>query len=126
LEARQHEPGADRLDQVAAFLAGEAELRRTLVDPACRVRPEAREPELAHREEEHGLDPIERPLRARVERAQALDRVADEFEPDGTLVPGREDVDDAAAQREVARILDQRDPVIAPFRYARRGDVGRG
>ena len=45
-------------------------------------------------------------LRRRIEPAQRLDHVADELEADRLGIAGRKDVDDAAADREGAVLVD--------------------
>ena len=56
------------------------------------------------------LEPIgrdDRALRGGSESSNRLDRVADEFEARGQVVAGREDVDDAAADAELAVLVDR-------------------
>src|SRR3546814_4354799 len=52
-------------------------------------------------------------LGQRVEEAQALQLVAEEVEPQGLFLARRKHVDDAAAHRELARLADGLDPVVA-------------
>ena len=58
------------------------------------------------RQERGADDGRDRTLRARVEFADGFDGVAEKFDADGTLRFGREDVDDAAADGELAGELD--------------------
>ncbi len=55
----------------------------------------------------------ERALRGRVEIAYRLDLVAEQFDADGHLGRGGEDVDDAAATAELTRRLDDADRFVA-------------
>ncbi len=80
--------GAERLGP-AAYVVGEQEL-------AARRRPEP-------------LDRLEGALVGDRERADLVDVVAEELHPQRVLLGGREDVDDAAAHRELAALLDQVD-----------------
>ena len=73
----------------AAYLLGEEQL-------AARRRPEP-------------LDRLQGALVGDREAADLLDVVAPELHPHRVLLRGREDVDDAAADRELAALLDQVD-----------------
>ena len=55
---------------------------------------------------------LEAALVGDLEVAHLLDRVAPQLEPQRVLLGRREDVDDAAADREVAALLDQVDPGV--------------
>ncbi len=63
--------------------------------------------EQAERQDAHGVERVLRALRLGVEPADRLDRVAEEVEPHRRLLARREEVDDAAAHREVADLVDQ-------------------
>ena len=62
---------------------------------------------LAHRRDGDAIERGDRPLRRRIELADGLDGVADELEADRQAVAGREDVGDAAANRELAVLVDR-------------------
>ncbi len=51
------------------------------------------------------LHRAERPLRIHREAAQALDLVSPELDPDRVVLGGREDIDDAAAHREISGVF---------------------
>ncbi len=55
----------------------------------------------------------ERALGERRERSDALDLVAEKLDPEGLPTRGREDVDEPAAHRDLASLLDTVDPVVA-------------
>ena len=126
LRSRQHEAGAHGLDEVAPFAPCKPELGRPLVDRPRRLRPQPRAPEFRERQQQQLVDRPERALRGRVEGTHALDRVAHELQAGRLPVADREDVQDAAPQREVAGILHQGDAVVAPLDEPRdervRGD----
>ena len=60
---------------------------------------------VAQRHDRHLIDRRDRPLRRRIVGAQRFDRVADELEPDRMRLAGGKDVDDAAADRELAVLV---------------------
>ena len=125
LDPRHGEAVADRLHQLAALLARQADLGGALVDqPRGRLR-EARAAELLHRQEQRLLDALERSLRLGIELAHALDVVTDELESERTGVSGREDVEDAATERQIAGILHQRHAVMTPLDQPLGEGVGR-
>ena len=66
------------------------------------------------------VDLAQRPLRERRERADALDLVAEELDPERLAAGGREDVDEAAADGDLAALLDPLDPLVAGERRAPR------
>ena len=76
-----------RLDQLAAPLAGGVDRR--------------------------AVDLAQRPLRERRERADALDLVAEELDPQRLAAGRREDVDEPAADGELAALLDPLDALVA-------------
>src|SRR5262249_58864769 len=96
LDAGDGQPAADRLHQLAALLAREADLGGALVDQARRTRAEARAAELLNGEQKRLLDALERSLRLGIELAQTLDVVADELEAERPGAPGRQGVEDSA------------------------------
>ena len=55
----------------------------------------------------------QRALRERRERADLLDLVAEELDPERLAAGRREDVDEPAAHRELAALLDPLDPLVA-------------
>ena len=59
------------------------------------------------------LDGVERPLRERREGAHLLDLVAEELDAERLAARGREDVDDPAANGELAALVDALDPLVA-------------
>ena len=56
---------------------------------------------------------MERALRERRERTHRLDLVAEEVDPERLAARRREDVDDAAAHRELAAVVDALHPLVA-------------
>ena len=61
---------------------------------------------LTNRDDVRLVDGAARALRGRVESAERLDRVADELDADWLFVAWREDIDDAAANTELAVLVD--------------------
>ena len=61
---------------------------------------------LAHRVDVDRVERPQRPLRGRVVEANRFDLVAEQLDPHGVTVDGREDVDDRAAHRERPGVLD--------------------
>src|SRR5439155_25890649 len=64
-------------------------------------------------EDRGGGDRMERPLRERRERADRLDLVPEELDAQGLAAGRRKDVDQAAANRELAPVVDALDPFVA-------------
>ena len=62
------------------------------------------------------VDLAQRALRERREGADALDLVAEELDPQRLAAGGREDVDEAAAHRELPALLDPLDALVAGAR----------
>ena len=97
-----------------------------------------RRQELAKRRDGHLIDGFLRPLRGGVVPADRLDDVADELEPDRLRLGRRKEVDDAAADAELAVLVDRvawREPGVgqALAEVVRRdlhpgsdGEAGRG
>jgi hypothetical protein len=71
------------------------------------------EDHLAGGEQHQLLDRLQGALGHRVEGAHGLDQVAEELDPDRFGQVGREDVQDAAPDREAAAVLDDRDVGVA-------------
>ncbi len=71
------------------------------------------EDELAGRVEQHVVDRLDRALVADAEGAQRLDVVAPELDADRVVASGGEHVDDAAADGELAPLLDLRGARVA-------------
>ena len=71
------------------------------------------ERELGRRVELDPLGLAERALGEGREPAHRLDLVAEQLEPHGALLGRREDVEDAAADRELAALLDLVDALVA-------------
>ena len=73
------------------------------------------------------IDRLDRPLGRRVVATHRLNRVADELEPDRLRLAGRKDVDDAAADRELAvlvrRILAREAGIDEQLREIDRRDL---
>ena len=65
---------------------------------------------LAHRVEHDAVDLAQRALRLGIEPAQRLDLVAEQLDPHRMRRERRVDIDDAAAQRERAGLVDDRRP----------------
>ena len=76
-------------------------------------RPAGREQELGRGQEQRPLDRPDRALVGRVERAQRVDLVAEELDPDRQRHRRREDVDDPAATGEFAPAGHLRDRHVA-------------
>ena len=68
---------------------------------------------LGRRIDVRALDLVQRALRERRERAHGLDLVAEELHSQRLASGRREDVDQAAANREMAALLDAVDPFVA-------------
>ena len=68
---------------------------------------------LGRRIDVRALDLVQRALRERRERAHRLDLVAEELDSQRLAAGRREEVDQAAADREVAALLDAVDPFVA-------------
>src|SRR4051794_33334952 len=66
---------------------------------------------------------MERALREGREGSHRLDLVAEELDPEGLAARGREDVDDAAAHRELAAVVHPLDPLVAGKRERLRQAV---
>ena len=87
---------------------------------------------LGHRHEIERAQGVHRALRLGIERADRLQRVAEEVEPHRIAGAGRIEIDDAAAHRVVARLAHRGHAVIAvelqPFGHAvhRQHVAGRG
>ena len=81
----------------------------------CASRPGGIRPlgEERQRQDRGLAELVVRSLRLDLEAPQALDLVAEEVEPQGLLVAGREEVEDAAAHREIADLADQVDAPVA-------------
>ena len=62
---------------------------------------------LAHRHEIEGAQRADRALAFRIEGADRFERVAEEVEADRVRQPGREEVDDAAADGVFAGLADR-------------------
>ena len=133
---------AERLDDpgVRRQLVMVGELLPAGLREAVRELRPAVERELARRQDEHAPGRLLRALRHRVERAERLDVVAEELDPDRGVRGSRVDVDDAAAPGERAglvhlgdRLVAEReepacgllplDPVTDPDRAGARGQV---
>src|SRR6185312_17552889 len=71
------------------------------------------EQDLAHRLQRDAVDRAGRALRQRIEAAQAFERVAEEIEAQRRRGARREQVEDAAAHRELARLAHGIGPAIA-------------
>jgi hypothetical protein len=68
---------------------------------------------LGRRIDDGALDRMQRPLRERRVRAHRLDLVAEELDAERLAAGGREDVDDAAADRELAPLLGALHALVA-------------
>ena len=107
-------PGGDAVAHVAV----ERRLRGIALEHLAIAAAEARAPgfvqrELARRKQPDVGNRVERALRVDVEGLDALDVVAEEIEPIGERAAHRKQVDEAAADRELARRDDLRDVLIA-------------
>ena len=87
-----------------------AELRRLVVRRASARRGRA---PLGGRVDQRVVDGVQRALRERREGADRLDLVAEELDPERLAAGGREDVDDAAADGELAALLGLLDALVA-------------
>ena len=77
---------------------------------------------LRGRVDDCALDVVQRSLRERRERAQRLDLVAEELDTQRVAAGRREDVDEAAANRELAALLGAIDALVA----GKREPLGEG
>ena len=68
---------------------------------------------LGRRVDQRRVDRVQRALRERREGADRLDLVAEELDPERLAAGRREDVDDAAADGELAALLDLLDALVA-------------
>ena len=94
---------------------------QALADRRRRLR---RHQEFRRGQEHRAVDRADRPLVGRVERADRVDLVAEEFEPDRQRQRWREDVDDAAAPRELAATRDFSDRLVAEIeQLGEEGDL---
>ncbi len=71
------------------------------------------EPALGRRIDDRVVDRVQRALRERRERAHLLDLVAEELDADRLAAGRREDVDQAAAHRELPAVVDALDALVA-------------
>ena len=102
-EVRPPAEGRDevvRRDGWLAFLAHQVGLDEVEAPLGCRV-------------DDGTFDRTERSLRERRERADGLDLVAEQLDPERVATGGRVDVDDPAADGELAALLDPLDPLVA-------------
>ena len=102
LHALDGDAGRDLVGQLEQLRVLAAELGGPLADLVG-------EQQLAARRRPEPLDLLEGALVGDRERADLLDVVAPELHPQRVLLGRREDVDDAAADRELAALLDQVD-----------------
>ena len=86
------------------FRHGDARVFRARQVVECR-RPPVVLQDVAQRYDRDLVDRRDRALSGRVVGAERLDRVTDEFEPDRMRLAGRKDVDDAAADCELAVLV---------------------
>src|SRR5205823_13741674 len=91
--------------------------RRQLSLLAVPLRREV-EPALGGRIDDGALDGVERALRERREGADRLDLVAEELDPQRLTSRRREHVDQAAADGELAAVVDALDAFVAGERQA--------
>ncbi len=103
-------PVADRLIERVA--------RRGRAEPLAVRTAEALDRRLvqqrfARGKQREALDAPRRALVGGIERANALDLIPEKVEPERLLLPAREQVDDAAAHRILARVVDGVSPDIA-------------
>ena len=90
---------------------------------AARARTSGGQQQLAARRRPEPLGPlVERALVGGGEVAQLVDLVAPELDPDRVRLGGREDVEQATADGELAALLDQLDPGVGGVDQ-RAGDV---
>ena len=97
----------------ASWLSTSARPGCATASAAARSRTSVGEQQLAARRRPHPvLGDLEGPLVGDPEPADLLDGVAPELDPQRVLLGRREDVDDAAADGELAALLDQVDPGV--------------
>ena len=107
LDADEDRAALELLDQLARRLRRMRELVRVRAQARAHVAAAGRD-RVAHRMQVHELDRAQRALRLRVEPAQLLDHVAEQLDAHGMRRERRVDVDDLAAHRERAGLVDHR------------------
>ena len=115
---RGDEVVGDRLVDPACPSSSSHRVRRLEVDRSPRAAPP---PDRRSR----SVTGVERPLREGRERAHLLDLVTEELDAQRLAAGRREDVDDAAAHRELTPFLDPVDALVAGARK-RLGEARRG
>ena len=94
-------------------ILGDAREPHLLLRAAGCRRVERVEPALGRRVDDRVVDRVQRALRERRERAHLLDLVAEELDADRLAAGRREDVDQAAAHRELPAVVDALDALVA-------------
>jgi hypothetical protein len=132
LDAEEGDAVVEILQRLAQLLGRELDLVGEV--PQALFRPLDRlvvEVNLARRTEADLLEPLARPLRLRVEELEGVDGVAEEIEAEGLRQARPEDVDDAPAHCERARVLHgvdagvPADVQLLDQRVANDVDIGR-
>ena len=102
-------PAVERRDEVVGSRGG----RGVVLLVRRELRLDEVEPPLGGGIDGGLLDRVQRALRERGERAHGLDLVAEELDPERLAARGREDVDETAADGELAAVVDPVDPLVA-------------
>ncbi len=110
LHAAMLAPGADRLVQRVLVQHDAEQLAIAGAEPRDRLLVQKN---LGHRLQRDTVALLRRPLAHRVEGPHALQLIAEQVQPQRLLGPRREQVDDAAANGELARLAHGLRPRIA-------------
>ena len=119
VERRRQRLDAEEVLALVDLIEHRARLRRRMrgaiagLEQALAQPIAAREHRLAHRVHVDLLDGAHGPLRLGIEEADRLDQIAEELDAQREAIERHEDVDDAAAHGERARILDDRHARVA-------------
>src|SRR5581483_4486110 len=107
-------------------VVGNRRRRRLLVLVRAEVDLDQLAPPLGGRVHDRRVDLAQRALRERRERADLLHLVAEELDAERLAAGGREDVDEPAADRELAAFLDALDALVAGVGEVLRDRVQSG
>ena len=123
LDPRHEKPVLERVGERVPLEARHADLDRARLDGATGFRrAEVHEGYLPSGQDDELLARVARALRVGIEGADALDAVALHLETQRQRLERGKHVDDAAADAELAAVLDERDALVPPRREMRRED----